>query len=595
MFNALQTVVIAIILAPAASKIPLFIGGFFPMTSMYYDGWTGGNGILPAADMALEHINSAGILGDYELKMIWNDTRGSPGWTEHLLYQFLSSSPRKIMLLGAGYSSCSTVVAALAGLNPWRIPQISYASTSPALSDKILYPYFYRTIPDDTSFNAPRFAILKTFNWSHVGIIYQDEDIHRAAVEHLQLDIRSRGMRELTAEAFRNSATTQMANLKAISGGSPPSDRIQQVNKLISPSLILYGFMVSTSIICILIAFFFLWFNTRHKNIRYIKMSSPNLNNIIILGCVLNYVSVATFGLDGSLVDHSYHFICASRSWTLSLGFSLAYGAMFSKTWRVHTIFTNRKLRGKIVKDRHLLAIVFLLLVVDVTYLIIWQSIDPLKRILYEAEVEVSSHNHVEIVYQMEHCQSSSTYLWLGILFGYKGILLLFGAFLAWETRKVTITALNDSKYIGFSVYNVFILCAIGVPVSLVLKDHPDASFSIISILIIFGTSLTICFVFIPKVTELRKHMQVGGRPEPIERTFTVGSVSRNNLDDGLSTLNSNHRREIQEYKDKLEEKEEEIITLRKRLQGYEEIADSSKKQCQDTLKINNLQAANTI
>jgi gamma-aminobutyric acid type B receptor len=54
--------------------------------------------------------------------------------------------------------------------------------------------------------------------------------------------------------------------------------------------------------------------------------------------------------------------------------------------------------------------------------------------------------NNVEAVFQMEHCESVSTYLWLGILFGYKGILLLFGAFLAWETRKVTITALNDSK-----------------------------------------------------------------------------------------------------------------------------------------------------
>ena len=28
------------------------------------------------------------------------------------------------MLLGAGYSSCSTVVAALAGLEPWTIPQV---------------------------------------------------------------------------------------------------------------------------------------------------------------------------------------------------------------------------------------------------------------------------------------------------------------------------------------------------------------------------------------------------------------------------------------------------------------------------------------
>ena len=29
----------------------------------------------------------------------------------------------------------------------------------------------------------------------------------------------------------------------------------------------------------------------------------------------------------------------------LALGFSLAFGAMFSKTWRVHKIFTNKKIQ----------------------------------------------------------------------------------------------------------------------------------------------------------------------------------------------------------------------------------------------------------
>ena len=30
-----------------------------------------------------------------------------------------------------------------------------------------------------------------------------------------------------------------------------------------------------------------------------------------------------------------------ARIWTLSIGFTISFGAVFSKTWRVHTIFTN--------------------------------------------------------------------------------------------------------------------------------------------------------------------------------------------------------------------------------------------------------------
>ena len=48
-------------------------------------------------------------------------------------------------------------------------------------------------------------------------------------------------------------------------------------------------------------------------------------------------------------------------------------------------------------------------------------------------------------------CEVDNIIIWLGLLYSYKGILLLFGLFLAWETRNVKIPALNDSHHIGAS------------------------------------------------------------------------------------------------------------------------------------------------
>ena len=50
--------------------------------------------------------------------------------------------------------------------------------------------------------------------------------------------------------------------------------------------------------------------------------------------------------------------------------------------------------------------------------------------------------------------------------------------FVVWETRNVTIPALNDSNYIGMSVYNVFVSFIIGAVVSLILEGsaYYDAS-----------------------------------------------------------------------------------------------------------------------
>jgi len=39
----------------------------------------------------------------------------------------------------------------------------------------------------------------------------------------------------------------------------------------------------------------------------------------------------------------------------MALGFSMAFGAMFSKTWRVHKIFTNKKIQ-RMVKISYCLA-----------------------------------------------------------------------------------------------------------------------------------------------------------------------------------------------------------------------------------------------
>jgi hypothetical protein len=63
------------------------------------------------------------------------------------------------------------------------------------------------------------------------------------------------------------------------------------------------------------------------------------------------------------------------------------------------------------------------------------------------------------------------------------------------------IPALNDSKYVGMSVYNVTIMCVLGVAISAVLNQHPNASFVLISVFIIFCTTGTLCLVFVPKVT----------------------------------------------------------------------------------------------
>ncbi|KAL8614388.1 hypothetical protein ACOMHN_007726 [Nucella lapillus] len=119
--------------------------------------------------------------------------------------------------------------------------------------------------------------------------------------------------------------------------------------------------------------------------------------------------------------------------------------------------------------------------------------------------VAIGVHEDYEVIPKLEFCSSRHMEIWMGSIYAYKGLLLAFGCFLAWETRQVSIPALNDSKYIGLSVYNVVIMCTCGAAVTFLIQDQPTHSFLILAVFILFATTATLCLVFVPKIIQLRR------------------------------------------------------------------------------------------
>ena len=94
-------------------------------------------------------------------------------------------------------------------------------------------------------------------------------------------------------------------------------------------------------------------------------------------------------------------------------------------------------------------------------------------------------------------------------MYGYKGLVLVFGLFLAYETRSVKVRQINDSRYVGMSIYNVVVLCLITAPVTLVIASQQDAAFAFVSLAIVFCCFLSMALIFIPKVSKVRKRLQL--------------------------------------------------------------------------------------
>lgn len=93
-------------------------------------------------------------------------------------------------VIGAASSPISISVANLLGVDD--TPQISYSSTSVLLSDKSVYPSFFRTLPSDT-YQAQALAdLLKHFGWTYVSVIASDNAYGRAGVDSLRTELKKR-------------------------------------------------------------------------------------------------------------------------------------------------------------------------------------------------------------------------------------------------------------------------------------------------------------------------------------------------------------------------------------------------------------------
>uniref|UniRef100_A0A914H3R8 G-protein coupled receptors family 3 profile domain-containing protein n=1 Tax=Globodera rostochiensis TaxID=31243 RepID=A0A914H3R8_GLORO len=304
-----------------------------------------------------------------------------------------------------------------------------------------------------------------------------------------------------SALGYHDSAEEQFY-LRKSAHWTPPLDStlVHRRRQHVSATLSIAMCSLALAGICLALGFFVV--NVKYRNHRFIKMSSPNMNNLIICGSLCAYLSVFLLSIDTRLVnERTFERICYAKAWILCTGFTLAFGSMFSKTWRVHSIFTNIRRDKKAIRDSKLYLIVAALLAVDGAVLLSWTLVSPFRMAISE-QGQFLEKNWL-IVPEFERCESAHSLTFQMVFFLFKGMLMLFGCFLAWETRAVNVPALNDSKYIGISVYIVVVLCVVGIALAFILQEHLNEAFAIVSFFILSSTTLTLCLVFVPKVVEL--------------------------------------------------------------------------------------------
>lgn len=119
-------------------------------------------------------------------------------------------------------SSGSSVSAAMATeFTPHKIVQISYASSSPALSDRSLYPYFMRVVASDADQGRAIADLIQAFGWTKSATIHTSDSYGTGLIEVFSEIFEERGGTVLTDQQFDPGATDVAAQVQSLKDASP--------------------------------------------------------------------------------------------------------------------------------------------------------------------------------------------------------------------------------------------------------------------------------------------------------------------------------------------------------------------------------------
>eukprot|EP00163_Fabomonas_tropica_P005688 TRINITY_DN152_c5_g1_i2.p1 TRINITY_DN152_c5_g1~~TRINITY_DN152_c5_g1_i2.p1 ORF type:complete len:987 (-),score=293.38 TRINITY_DN152_c5_g1_i2:159-3119(-) len=291
-----------------------------------------------------------------------------------------------------------------------------------------------------------------------------------------------------------------------------------------------------------------------------IKRSSPEFSYLILLGCIMAYISIILYGITNLTGT-----VCAFRTIMLLLAFTFAFGSMFAKTYRIHAIYNAPLSQGvTVVSNKQLFAFVGALFVFDIIAFVVWQIVSP-----YSAGTETVRNGNALVSTQV--CKSDNASIFYALFFVVKAGLLLWGVYLAVRIRKVKQKDLNEAKWIAMCIWNVGFIAILGTPILFMIGSdirNTVAVFVLMSLLIFIAVTAIIVLLFFPKFHRIfiLKETSMGEKADPNMGIHRGGGrAARGKTDSELVEQAERHKKTASELGDRVAELQRQLALSQKR------------------------------
>ena len=246
-----------------------------------------------------------------------------------------------------------------------------------------------------------------------------------------------------------------------------------------------------------------------YRGTKTVKATSPKLTHLAFIGQYVFLTSLMLYCISwlsdyGSGIDAV---LCQTIwAWGLPLGFTLCFGVVTVRSWRLYRIFIHYQHPGRFISDPALTVAVLMLASVDVVVAVIWTSVEPIQ--IGYVEINMENGSEYEVVSQLR-CYYGTT--WPIMILLYKITLLFVLVVITVLTRQIPNPTFSN-KSIHIYTYTFSILFVLGFTLYYTfLFVLPNIIVEFIILVCLLNTMLVLFLMFVvapPLVPLFRKIKQ---------------------------------------------------------------------------------------
>lgn len=283
------------------------------------------------------------------------------------------------------------------------------------------------------------------------------------------------------------------------------------------------------------------WVKMNSKS-KVVRVAQPFFLYMILTGIVFMALAIIPLGYDDSDyidkdIDEAKEFelmvTCMSFPWLLTLGFSISFSALFSKTWRINRLLrAAKRYERKTITPRDVMLPFFCILIANILVLSLWTALDPLK---YHRHPREGTNEWNEVIETNGQCvwEKDSGLYYVITLCLILATLLILANYQAIKGRNED-TEFSESKWIAIVMWCLLQMFILGVPVLVMLTEEPRHYYVTWVIVIFFVCMSTLVFIFGPKMKFLLKS------DDPDKASFRNKDTNGASKNTGASKVSAN-------------------------------------------------------